>query len=83
MRDVSMYDNRNANEDTEMKAQMTADEARDNVRRMKDETPKNAMKRLLQLALGPLGNLSDDARAVYRTALTDLDVSDCVDGREE
>jgi hypothetical protein len=55
-----------------MKAQMTADEARDNVRRMKAETPKNAMKRLLQLAIGPLGNLSDDACAVYRAALAEM-----------
>jgi hypothetical protein len=49
--------------------QMTASEARENVAAMLKETPANARKRLLQLALSPLGNLSDEARAVYQAAL--------------
>lgn len=48
---------------------MTATEARDNVVAMMRVTPTNARKRLLQVALGPLGNLSDEARAVYEEAL--------------
>jgi len=49
---------------------MTASEARENVAAMLKETPANARKRLLQIALGPLGNLSDEARAVYQAALS-------------
>jgi hypothetical protein len=49
---------------------MTADQARRNVAEMTSKTPANARKRLLQIALGPLGNLSDEARAVYQAALT-------------
>jgi hypothetical protein len=49
--------------------QMTASEARENVAEMTSKTPANARKRLLQIALGPLGNLSDEARAVYQAAL--------------
>ena len=49
--------------------QMTADQARQNVAEMNSKTPANARKRLLQIALGPLGNLSDEARAVYQAAL--------------
>ena len=48
---------------------MTADQARRNVAEMISKTPAIARKRLLQIALGPLGNLSDEARAVYQTAL--------------
>ena len=48
---------------------MTADQARRNVAEMTSKTPANARKRLLQIALGPLGNLSDEARAVYQAAL--------------
>ena len=48
---------------------MTADEARQNVAEMISKTPANARKRLLQVALGPLGNLTDEARAVYQAAL--------------
>ena len=48
---------------------MTASEARRNVAAMLKETPATARKRLLQIALGPLGNLSDEARAVYQAAL--------------
>lgn len=53
----------------EMKKPMTASEARENVAAMFRETPANARNRLLQVALGPLGNLSDEARAVYQDAL--------------
>jgi hypothetical protein len=49
---------------------MTADQARRNVAEMISKTPVNARKRLLQIALGPLGNLSDEARAVYQAALS-------------
>jgi hypothetical protein len=49
---------------------MTADQARRNVAEMTSKTPANARKRLLQIALGPLGNLSDEARAVYQAALS-------------
>ena len=48
---------------------MTATEARDNVAAMMRDTPANARKRLLQVALGPLGNLSTEARIVYQEAL--------------
>ena len=48
---------------------MTATEARDNVAAMMRDTPANARKRLLQVALGPLGNLSTEARTVYQEAL--------------
>ena len=53
------------------KAPMTADEARENVAAMMAETKPAARRRLLSLALGPLGNLSDEARAVYLAALED------------
>ena len=48
---------------------MTATEARDNLAAMMRDTPVNARKRLLQVALGPLGNLSNEARTVYQEAL--------------
>lgn len=48
---------------------MTAQEARDNIAAMLKETPAPAMQRLIRVALGPLGNLSEEARAVYRAAL--------------
>lgn len=53
----------------ERKPPMTADEARENIAAMRAETPVNAMRRLIKLALGPLGNLSDEAKAIYREAL--------------
>jgi len=48
---------------------MTATAARDNIAAMMRDTPATARKRLLQVALGPLGNLSAEARAVYQQAL--------------
>jgi len=50
-------------------AQMTADEARANIAAMHADTSKKAMRRLLQVAVGPLGNLTDDARAIYAAEL--------------
>ena len=52
------------------KPPMTTDEARENIAAMRAETPSNAMRRLITIALGPLGNLSDEARAIYREALS-------------
>ena len=52
------------------KPPMTADEARKIIAAMIAETPANAMQRLITLALGPLGNLSDEARAIYQEALS-------------
>jgi hypothetical protein len=48
---------------------MTAQEARDNLAAMMRVTKKPARMRLLEVALSPLGNLSDEARAVYGAAL--------------
>lgn len=48
---------------------MSADEARQNVTLMRDETAKAARIMLLKLALGPVGNLTDEARKVYEDAL--------------
>jgi len=47
------------------KPPMTGKEAREGVEIMRRETSIPAQKRLLQVALGPVGNLSEDARAVY------------------
>ena len=55
-----------------MKRPMTKSEAIENVAAMKADTPKNAMKRLLTMALGPIGNLSDEATVVYQDALKEL-----------
>ena len=52
------------------KLPMTADDARANISAMRAETPANAMRRLITIALGPLGNLSDEARAIYQEALS-------------
>lgn len=37
-----------------------------------ERTSKAAQRRLLKLALGPCGNLDDDAKAVYRARLQQL-----------
>lgn len=52
-----------------MKAPMTAQEARDNVAEMIRNTSKRARAAMLRLALGPLGNLSEEARKVYALQL--------------
>lgn len=51
------------------KPPMTADEARTIIAEMRADTPKNAMRAVIKIALGPVGNLTDEARAVYREAL--------------
>ena len=51
---------------------MTVAEARENIEAMERETPTDAFKRLLQLALGPLGNLSDGAREIYAAKLSEM-----------
>lgn len=51
---------------------MTADEARKNISIMKSETPPAAMRRLIEVAVGPLGRLSDEARVIYLTALKEI-----------
>jgi hypothetical protein len=51
------------------KAPMTAQEAAENIASMQAETPPAAMRRLITVALGPLGNLSDEARVIYANAL--------------
>lgn len=54
------------------KAPMTADEARENVAAMERETPKPAQRRLLQAALGGFGNLTEEAREVYKQRLAQI-----------
>lgn len=51
------------------KAPMTADEAQDNIAMMQAHTKPAAMRRLIALALGPAGNLSKEAKTIYRNAL--------------
>jgi len=50
------------------KAAMTADEAKHIVAEMMAQTPKLAMIKLIKLAL-KVGNLTDEAKDVYRSAL--------------
>lgn len=54
------------------KPPMTEAEARENVARMICETNPRARRLVLRVALGPHGNLSDGAKAVYRGALAAL-----------
>jgi hypothetical protein len=51
------------------KPPMTADEARAVVADMRGVTHPKAAARMMQIALGPLGNLTDGAREVYRAAI--------------
>ena len=51
------------------KPPMTADEARAAVADMRGVTHPRAAVRMMQTALGPLGNLTDGAREVYRAAI--------------
>lgn len=48
------------------KEPMTATEAHDNILSMRQETPRSAMVKLINMALGPLGNLTDEAKSIYR-----------------
>ena len=50
------------------KPAMTADEAKSIVAEMMAETPRPAMIKLIKLAL-KAGNLTDEAKSVYRSAL--------------
>lgn len=54
------------------KPPMTGAEACDNIAAMRAKTRPDAQRRLLELALGGLGNLSDEAHAIYRDRLTEL-----------
>jgi HD-GYP domain-containing protein (c-di-GMP phosphodiesterase class II) len=51
---------------------MPADAAREVVAEMQRKTSKRAAVRMLTLALGPAGNLSDEARTIYRDELERL-----------
>jgi hypothetical protein len=50
------------------KPPMTKQEAIKIIAIMRKETPANAMRKIIEIALGPHGNLSDEARAVYQAA---------------
>lgn len=58
--------------DMRRKSPMTPAEARANIAAMEAETPRPAMKRLLQLALSPIGNLSPEARTIYAKKLAGM-----------
>ena len=51
------------------KPPLSTAEARENIAAMEAETPREAMRRLLTLALGPAGNLSKGARKIYAAKL--------------
>ena len=51
------------------KPPMTAEEARAVIAEMRGVTQPKAAVRMMQIALGPLGNLTDGAREVYRAAI--------------
>ena len=53
------------------KPPMTADTAREVVAEMMRDTPAPARKRLIQTALR-IGNLTDEAKELYRAALADM-----------
>ena len=53
------------------KPPMTAAEARDIVAEMQRETPENARRKLWATAIR-IGNLSEEARDVYRAALAEV-----------
>jgi hypothetical protein len=53
-------------------APMTAETAREVVAELQRKASRRAQIALLGHALGPLGNLSDDARAIYRAKLDEL-----------
>lgn len=52
---------------------MTAHEATQNVEDMRREAKPDVQKRLLSMALGRFGNLSDAAKAVYTARLAELE----------
>lgn len=51
---------------------MTRKQAVFNVEALKREAPLDAQKKLLEMALGGLGNLSPEARDVYAARLQEL-----------
>ena len=53
------------------KPPMTAEEASENVARMKAETSKRSRVQLMRHAVTGLGNLSEEAKEVYRQALAE------------
>ena len=46
--------------------------ARENIAEMKQHTPRFAAIKMLSLAIGPAGNLTDEARTIYRAELDRL-----------
>ena len=52
---------------------MTAAEAREIVAELKRRTSVQSQKKMLHHALGPIGNLSDDARAIYAARLAEME----------
>ena len=52
------------------RAPLSAADACANIAAMRSDTSKKAMRRLLQVALGPAGNLTDEARAIYAAELS-------------
>lgn len=51
---------------------MTEQEAIEGVSIMAKETPVAAQRALLRAALGPIGNLSEEAKEVYRQRLEEI-----------
>jgi hypothetical protein len=51
---------------------MTRQEAEENIAALEADTAPAAMKRLIEVALGPLGRLSDSAREVYEAKLRSM-----------
>lgn len=60
------------------KPPMTADEAREIIAEMQARTKPDAMRRVIELALGPVGNLSEEAKAVYREARHEVERRDTI-----
>lgn len=58
---------------THTRPPMTAAEAQEIVAEMKRRTSVKSQKQMLRHALGPIGNLSDDARAIYAARLSEME----------
>jgi len=54
-------------------APMTAETAREVVAELQRKASRRSQIALLGHALGPLGNLSDEARAIYRARLDEME----------
>jgi hypothetical protein len=61
------------NELRKRRAPMTGAEAHDNIETMKNVTAICAQIKLLQMALGKFGNLTDEAREIYAKRLSELE----------